>query len=1380
MRAFGRILCGIAVYLALLAPTLAQQAPDGYPWTGRGRGAQPTWGGSVYFNNGFPTCDVRSQGAKGNFSNDDAPAFRKCKQILDSIPGSASAGRIYVPPGIYCMKSADPDDPSGHSALYLQQGISITGSTIDGTHGGTAIWACATDLTMIYANSSLSKFENLNIYGHGGGGYPGGTFGATYPAFVVGPNCVGCILDNVRVAGGAPALLTQAADVNIHDSLFQAAYSGAYGAGNAIVYGVNNAVAVHWDRSTIDQNAPNGALAYGTSILGWACGTAASATAPGTVVQTQGYYIQATATTSDNLTSACTAGFTSTISGTSMVVSVVSVGSLALGNTITGSGVSADTRITGCPGGGCGSAGTYTINNSQTVSSPTSMTAGTAPTLANFGINITDNHVTWQLFAPVSLVGLMLETGAEEIDLARSDFSCAVCTYGISMENFLSGSAGVGYLHISSGSVLSATLSSNLQLYAGSNVTVSGSHLLGCVFTQCTNIATASGFGSDLIIDGNIIGNGYNGVFVSNSNNQHAVIANNIFFGSPMTNAVLIGANVSYFTVEGNDCTNVITYCAFITTGTSDHYKIFGNIMGATTVSDSGSGTHKVVETSEVSLQYGVSSGTGGSAVVGLEGVVSINGASTLAGQLNVKGGNGTVVGYFEGVSSVPLYITLRDLSAGHGTFFDTQVLNASSAVVDGAILQNQGLQFWDTGWTQPDIEWAGNYGGNPSVGLVQLHTGCWYNNGSPHNTTNNCNVIDEPAAFAPGYDGIPPTATISSISNNGGLIQLNLSATPFSPTCPTFVFAPNQTSGCLVPGGTGIIKITGVTGGSGATGAAALNGTSWHYTAASTTATAVTLTGSTYGGTPGTGGTATELTAPPMDLGQNAAGFDIRRWANGWFSTSVHIGETTLGPAVAALAIITGTNDALGIFGHFSDSSGSVISSLNAAFSVLQPMEFRAGPGTFSATYPYLFSGGGISVVNGANGFSLVTGNSTTGQSMGLAINAGTNSSDTALTVQSQNASTQYFKIYGDGGAVFGNPSGGDLGSGNVNIQTKVRVGGNVTTPGSGLGEVGATSTNGLTLIGHGGSNDINILNSAGNPVCSVPTGTTTLACVSVTGTNLRTVLTGNLTLYVDPSCYAGGCSSNNCTASGTPCTIQQAYNILVTNYDTAGHNVTFSGAHGNYNPTSTSPCLSIAAPWVGGGNLTIDLTLTSGPSSTCNTTSSDAFDITSPIPGILILKDFTCTTTTAGSCISVTAPGAAVQYSNSFGSIAYWDVNVASSGSSISCAGNYSITGTHGLGHWNATQGSAINCGNVAAGYTITLSMSPVFTVEFAQASQGAVISVPIGTAGSGLTHFSGTAGGGGKQYNVVSNGLIDTGGSCVSLPGSGTGVATQGQCI
>lgn len=72
------------------------------------------------------------------------------------------------------------------------------------------------------------------------------------------------------------------------------------------------------------------------------------------------------------------AQFTGSISGTTLTVSSMAYGSVVVGQTISGTGVTGGTRITAY-GTGVGGTGTYTVSASQTVSSTTITATGNAP-----------------------------------------------------------------------------------------------------------------------------------------------------------------------------------------------------------------------------------------------------------------------------------------------------------------------------------------------------------------------------------------------------------------------------------------------------------------------------------------------------------------------------------------------------------------------------------------------------------------------------------------------------------------------------------------------------------------------------------------------------------------------------------------------------------------------------------------------------------------------------------------------------------------------------------------------------------------------------------------------------------------------------------------
>jgi hypothetical protein len=102
--------------------------------------------------------------------------------------------------------------------------------------------------------------------------------------------------------------------------------------------------------------------------------------------------------------------YTATISGTIMTVSAVSNGALAAGQTVFGSGVAADTNVVIQLTGPTGGAGTYSIDISQTVSSPTAMWGGLTSTVSTSAparfevVNVQDRMLDGAYF-DIDLIG---------------------------------------------------------------------------------------------------------------------------------------------------------------------------------------------------------------------------------------------------------------------------------------------------------------------------------------------------------------------------------------------------------------------------------------------------------------------------------------------------------------------------------------------------------------------------------------------------------------------------------------------------------------------------------------------------------------------------------------------------------------------------------------------------------------------------------------------------------------------------------------------------------------------------------------------------------------------------------------------------------------
>jgi hypothetical protein len=100
------------------------------------------------------------------------------------------------------------------------------------------------------------------------------------------------------------------------------------------------------------------------------------------------------------------------------------------------------------------------------------------------------------------------------------------------------------------------------------------------------------------------------------------------------------------------------------------------------------------------------------------------------------------------------------------------------------------------------------------------------------------------------------------------------------------------------------------------------------------------------------------------------------------------------------------------------------------------------------------------LDVTNGANGYTKVIGSTTTGESNGLEIVAGTNSSDTAFQVENRAGSATLLSILGNGTASFGYIV-------NLNGTTNFSSGGSATLAGTNTISGATTVSGSLTLTG-------------------------------------------------------------------------------------------------------------------------------------------------------------------------------------------------------------------------------------------------------------------------------------------------------------------------
>jgi hypothetical protein len=257
------------------------------------------------------------------------------------------------------------------------------------------------------------------------------------------------------------------------------------------------------------------------------------------------------------------------------------------------------------------------------------------------------------------------------------------------------------------------------------------------------------------------------------------------------------------------------------------------------------------------------------------------------------------------------------------------------------------------------------------------------------------------------------------------------------------------------------------------------------------------------------------------------------------------------------------------------------------------------------------------------------------------------------------------------------------------------------------------------------------------------------------------RQRLNAALNLYVATT----GSDANQGLTSGNPfLTIQHAINYVANNLDLCGQNVTINVADGTY-----TGAVSVNAPWVGSGTVTLLGDTTTPANCIISTTSANCISVNG-FGSTLTIEGFKLQTTTSGHAISCTQGGSCFTTGNmNFGSVSgvnFAHLNVLNNGL-IQITANYTISGGAAY-HISITTGGQII---LAAGLTVTLTGTPAFANQF------------VGVIGLGYVQiysitFSGSATG--TRYSVTLNGVIYTNsGGATYLPGNASGsTATGGQ--
>lgn len=255
-----------------------------------------------------------------------------------------------------------------------------------------------------------------------------------------------------------------------------------------------------------------------------------------------------------------------------------------------------------------------------------------------------------------------------------------------------------------------------------------------------------------------------------------------------------------------------------------------------------------------------------------------------------------------------------------------------------------------------------------------------------------------------------------------------------------------------------------------------------------------------------------------------------------------------------------------------------------------------------------------------------------------------------------------------------------------------------------------------------------------------------------------LRTaeMVLSNRTYYVNPST---GSDSNSGLTSGTAfLTIQKACDVAAALIVPNGVTLTIQLAAGTYTAGAVFPTHAIP------GGITI-LGDAGTPGNVIISISSGANVFYANNVGRWTLNGMKLTSSNNANCIRASYHGQVFWLNIEFGATGTGKHVYATRNGLALAAGNYSISGAAGH-HWYAE-----DQGQIDASATVTITGTPAFGSQFANAISLAVINVPSCT-------FSGSATG--TRYSATENGVIRVGGGGANyLPGNGAGsTATGGQ--
>jgi hypothetical protein len=214
-------------------------------------------------------------------------------------------------------------------------------------------------------------------------------------------------------------------------------------------------------------------------------------------------------------------------------------------------------------------------------------TGSVIPPRLLYGTQSVDNHVTWQLAVSTNAILIDTSTSSEnylnQCDLSGAYFDAISVT----------GAGGI-ILGITN-SVISQQINACVKLTTGTQIFINNNELFSGWGNGLGGVYAPLGFSGALTVTGNYIslnGGTSRGVTLSSTSATAQNISNNYITGTG--SGIVVDANVGNFIIMGNTC-NATSQNILVSSGTSNHYNIIGNIVIGTAISDGGGGGNKTV-----------------------------------------------------------------------------------------------------------------------------------------------------------------------------------------------------------------------------------------------------------------------------------------------------------------------------------------------------------------------------------------------------------------------------------------------------------------------------------------------------------------------------------------------------------------------------------------------------------------------------------------------------------------------------------------------------------------------------------------------------------------------------------------------------------------